>query len=442
MQADEFNPYRRFLGLFVPYAVAECRELTPGAKLCYGRLMTYAGANGVAWPSLRSLSEALGVSERMVQKYLKELREQGFIRCYDQRHKHQSSYYTFLRHPVLSPDREPMRFSEEGETLYEDHDPEYGTEGARPAKGPTNYSSRGAHELKDVRPTNSSSPGLTNYSSQRQLEIQKEELSEETQRGSRRRSPSTSRKREGAPAPKWMDDPNKKKEALRETSLSQDEEDAEADAVAAAQERSAEERRRLAREAEANVQRFREQAQAAAAPRKAQSAPKRQGVTYKPWAAMSEAEQIALVLAEAPQHEATVRALEKLWLEEFAAAFPDLPPSTNQRWEAHHFRDALFLLQRYSGDEVTVTLRYVLREWASIRERIFKGDAEQPVLRMVGKLHARFVREALAWEKWAPVLQEYRAWREENPGDPFPPSDLKARYDAAKKELAWMDARQ
>lgn len=92
-----FNPWKLFRGLYVPEWLAERPEVSPGAKLCYGRLLRYAGRKGVAYPSVRTLGKALGVSERQVSRYLSELRKHGLIHV-TVRRAH-SALYEFLLHP-------------------------------------------------------------------------------------------------------------------------------------------------------------------------------------------------------------------------------------------------------------------------------------------------------------------------------------------------------
>jgi len=49
------------------------REVSPGAKLCYGRLVQYRGAGTRAFPSYATLASSLGVTRRQVMRYVVEL---------------------------------------------------------------------------------------------------------------------------------------------------------------------------------------------------------------------------------------------------------------------------------------------------------------------------------------------------------------------------------
>ncbi len=84
---ERFNPYRRFHGAFVPEAICKYRGLSPGAKLAYGRLCRYAGEDGKVYPAAATLAKEIGISERQVQAYIKELERGKFIDV-DRQNKH------------------------------------------------------------------------------------------------------------------------------------------------------------------------------------------------------------------------------------------------------------------------------------------------------------------------------------------------------------------
>jgi hypothetical protein len=67
------NPYKCFHGSLVPNWLMPRKEISPGAKLCYGRLAQYAGKKAVAYPRQRVLAEELGVSDRQIRSYIREL---------------------------------------------------------------------------------------------------------------------------------------------------------------------------------------------------------------------------------------------------------------------------------------------------------------------------------------------------------------------------------
>ena len=69
-----FNPYRVFQGVFAPYWVLEHKAISTGAKLCYIRLLGFAGKDARCYPSLEKLGTSLGVSSRQARDYVKGLR--------------------------------------------------------------------------------------------------------------------------------------------------------------------------------------------------------------------------------------------------------------------------------------------------------------------------------------------------------------------------------
>jgi hypothetical protein len=61
-----FNPYRVFQGSFAPYWLLEHRGISAGAKLCYIRLLGFAGKDARCYPSLERLA-ARGSSDKFSQ---------------------------------------------------------------------------------------------------------------------------------------------------------------------------------------------------------------------------------------------------------------------------------------------------------------------------------------------------------------------------------------
>ena len=75
-----FNPYRMFNGVLIPERLVRYKDISPGAKLAWGRLARYAGRDGKCYPAMKTLGAELGVSERMAQKYVSDLECAGLIR--------------------------------------------------------------------------------------------------------------------------------------------------------------------------------------------------------------------------------------------------------------------------------------------------------------------------------------------------------------------------
>jgi len=111
---DQFNPYKMFVGSFIPAWLESRREITSSAKLVYARLARYAGENGRAFPRQETLADELGLSVSMVRSALRELREFNLVRSH-QRGLNQSNEYSFLVHiwmeldchPGINPDCHP-----------------------------------------------------------------------------------------------------------------------------------------------------------------------------------------------------------------------------------------------------------------------------------------------------------------------------------------------
>jgi hypothetical protein len=79
---EPYNPWRLFHGLFVQTWLARrpVKEISPGAKLVFGRLCQYAGRDGQAWPSHADLAAELGYSPRQARRLVTELVSLGLIR--------------------------------------------------------------------------------------------------------------------------------------------------------------------------------------------------------------------------------------------------------------------------------------------------------------------------------------------------------------------------
>ena len=103
-----FNPFALFVGSFIPNCLMRTNLISSGAKLCWARLAQYAGQNGQAWPSQEELAVELGVSERTVRNYLKELCDKGLLRIVrptgQDRLDHKKNAYQLIWHPILKED--------------------------------------------------------------------------------------------------------------------------------------------------------------------------------------------------------------------------------------------------------------------------------------------------------------------------------------------------
>jgi predicted transcriptional regulator len=99
------NPYKLFVGCFLPNWLVCRTEISEGAKICYARLAQYAGNQGYCFPFQETLAKEMGVSERQIRRRLHELTENNLIEL-EQRGLSQSNTYYFLWHPWMELESE------------------------------------------------------------------------------------------------------------------------------------------------------------------------------------------------------------------------------------------------------------------------------------------------------------------------------------------------
>ena len=106
--AGEFyNPWRLFIGCVIPNAISRSTELSSTAKLVFGKLCQYAGQNGQAYPSYKTLAGDVGVERRQAIRAVKELVDYGLIKPVGRRKGDggfTSNIYAFLWHQTFSDD--------------------------------------------------------------------------------------------------------------------------------------------------------------------------------------------------------------------------------------------------------------------------------------------------------------------------------------------------
>lgn len=94
------NPWRMFVGAMTPNWLLCRKEVSHAAKLCYARLSQYAGKNGHCFPKQSTLAEELGVSERQLRDYIRELISLDLLES-TQHGIGASNSYLFLDHPWI-----------------------------------------------------------------------------------------------------------------------------------------------------------------------------------------------------------------------------------------------------------------------------------------------------------------------------------------------------
>jgi DNA-binding transcriptional MocR family regulator len=106
--SERINPYRLFVGSFLPNWLLSRPEISMNAKVVYARLGQYAGRDGDAFPLLQTLADEVGLSLTTLKRALDELKEHKLIET-EQRGLGQSNLYFFLRHKWMSRDRTDAR---------------------------------------------------------------------------------------------------------------------------------------------------------------------------------------------------------------------------------------------------------------------------------------------------------------------------------------------
>lgn len=100
-----FNPYRVFVGSFIPNALMRYEGVSSTAKLVWARLAQYAGKDGNCYPAQETLAEEVGISTREAQRVIKALATDGFIEVKQpvgqDRLAHKTVRYKFLWHRIF-----------------------------------------------------------------------------------------------------------------------------------------------------------------------------------------------------------------------------------------------------------------------------------------------------------------------------------------------------
>ncbi len=68
----------------VPNAILKSKEITPGGKMTYAMLLSYAWQNDYCYPGQERLGSDIGVTGRSVRTYLKELEGKGLLKIKQQ----------------------------------------------------------------------------------------------------------------------------------------------------------------------------------------------------------------------------------------------------------------------------------------------------------------------------------------------------------------------
>lgn len=180
-----FNPYRRFIGAFLPNCILRLEDISQGAKLAWGRLAQYAGEDGEAYPSLKTLGEEIGVKEDQARRYVEELNAAGLVEREDRPGK-TPRYWHLDDHPCFgtpgiyaTPGRKAVRGSMDATPPLAYMPPEENQEEIHVRDSPLPPASRGSeHEPNillwiDQQSTKITGKGFHTTSARAKRELQK-----------------------------------------------------------------------------------------------------------------------------------------------------------------------------------------------------------------------------------------------------------------------------
>lgn len=81
----------------VPNALLRHKSISPGAKLAYTMLLSYAWQNDFCFPGQETLAKDMGVTSRSVRTYLKELEGKKFLTIQQQGQGRVNIYHLDLK---------------------------------------------------------------------------------------------------------------------------------------------------------------------------------------------------------------------------------------------------------------------------------------------------------------------------------------------------------
>jgi len=381
-------------------------EITSSAKLCYARLVQYAGDEHRCFPKIATLAKEIGIQPRQARTLLAELRELRLVSVTSRKAEGKSSVYTILPHAWM-----PESLLAEWGTLGVGAPLPEGVGSLLP-EGRQSTAALGRdkeEEKKEGRDPGVAEAsllqqhlGLAALREGRQLrDLNKEmpiEVDNQLQQGGENDA-SSSALGEAQAAP--VEEVATSEPSSAETSAAAPLDVRMQDAQSVAERYAA--KSRAAREAQTNKARVREQCQA----NLASKGPKE----------MSKRKQVAK--------------LQETWRKAMTARYPSL---SFARWEGKEAGQALKLAEKYSGPVAEQALDYLVTNWDAIQQRLLKGKGTVPSLGLLLKCHDILVPEAQQWASLRGVQKEWRDWFDLHPGK-YPPSELRARYDAVKSDL-------
>jgi hypothetical protein len=131
-----------------------------------------------------------------------------------------------------------------------------------------------------------------------------------------------------------------------------------------------------------------------------------------------------------------VQHLERIWRTEAKELFG----TAAGEWQAKERVLVESLLKSYNEPLLLEeALRYVIRQWVPLNERLVpkKKPGTVPTITFLSHFHATVVPEAREYAMLYGVKDEWTQWFKENPNNP-PPAELRQRYRAVKSKLEAM----
>ena len=81
----------------IPNFILKAKNISPGAKLCYAMLLSYAWHNECCYPGQSRLAKDMGSGQRTVVRYLSELEKKKYLKTQRRGQGHTNIYVLYCR---------------------------------------------------------------------------------------------------------------------------------------------------------------------------------------------------------------------------------------------------------------------------------------------------------------------------------------------------------
>ena len=390
-----YNPWNEDYGIKIPGWLVRYKEVSFGAKVTYGRLVQYAGKNGVAYPYVQTLATEIGAERRTVERYLKELRELGVLEVQSGKATGNRNRYFFVDHEWKTESSVDVNLEA----------------GLPESTGDAIQKSPNGYDTHDGGGTTQVSEGVRQedrrgYDIPDGLNVIHGMDSENVPQ----------REGGGADAPPSLSPEPKNKTLAPDPGSYQEK---------AAREPDAEHKFDPANGQESLEGQKTQLAERGKKRRDAQFAKKRrsdqnmENLNGDGKSRLTSEQKIDL------------KRLVVTWRVEMQKRFPDLAIA---EWDAKNQGQAGNLITKYDGRSAGAAVKYVVRRWDEFKTQYFKGVGTVPTIGMILNLHETIVPVAVQWEKHADTMEKWEKFYAEHPYDD-PPAELEKKYRAAKASL-------